>query len=72
MMGIVMIDGVGARLDGLVDVAFDFYHQRMTHSSDLPKAGSPIKEVKRTPSLDPPLRMSYILILLMRSSLFYR
>lgn len=62
MMGIVMIEGVGARLDGLVDVPLDFYHQRMTNS---------IKEVKRIPSLDPPLRTSYILMLLTRSSLFY-
>ena len=40
MMGIMMIDGAAARLDGLVEVASDFYYRRMTLASDLPKAGA--------------------------------
>lgn len=60
MMGIMMIDGVGARLDGLVEVAYDFYYRRMTISSDVPKVGSAVKESKRASSLDPPLRMAYV------------
>lgn len=54
-MGVLMIDSVGARLDGLVEVAFDFYYRRMTLSSGLPRSGLTLKEPKRTYSIDPPL-----------------
>lgn len=50
MMGIMMIDGAAARLDGLVEVTSDFYFRRMTLASDLPK---------RVLSIDPPLRMEF-------------
>ena len=54
MTGVQIVDGVSA---GLVETAPDFYYRRTNLSSDLPKAGSAIKEHKRTHSLDPPLRM---------------
>lgn len=56
MMGVMMIDSVGARLDGLVEVAFDFYHRRMALGSDLPKTASAVKEPRRASSIDPPFR----------------
>ena len=65
MMGIVMIDGV-ARLDGLVEVASDFYYRRMTHASDLPKAVATARESKRVLPIDPPLRMEFSETFLMK------
>jgi len=71
MMGIVMIDGASARLDGLVEVASDFYYRRMTLVSDLPKAGATPRETKRALSVDPPVRKELSMPLLINSSLLY-
>lgn len=68
MMGIMMID---TRLDGLVEVASDFYYRRMTHASDLPKAVATAKESKRVLPIDPPFRMELSVTFLMNSSLLY-
>jgi hypothetical protein len=50
----MMIDNVGARLDGLVEVAFEFYNRRMTLASELPKTPSAAKEPRKASSVDPP------------------
>jgi len=70
-MGVMMIDNVGARLDGLVEVAFEFYHRRMTLASDLPKTASAVKEPRKASSVDPPFRMHLSYCSLIRSPLFY-
>jgi len=56
LMSVRMIDGVNARLDGLVEVAFDLYHRRRAHGSDMPKTVSPSREPQRTIPVDPPYR----------------
>jgi hypothetical protein len=55
MMGVLTIDNVGARLDGLVEVAYDFYYRRMTIASDLSKSALVEKEAKQEVRVDPPL-----------------
>lgn len=57
MMGVLTIDGVGARLDDWVDVAFDFYYRRMTLASDLSKTSPVQKGVLHGRRTDPPLGM---------------
>ena len=53
MMGVLTIDSVGARLDGLVEVAYDFYYRRMTIASDLSKSSLVEKEGKQEERVDP-------------------
>jgi hypothetical protein len=53
MMGVLTIDSVGARLDGLVEVAYDFYYRRMTIASDLSKSSLVEKGGKQEPRVDP-------------------
>jgi hypothetical protein len=71
IMGVMMIDNVGARLDGLVEVAFEFYNRRMTLASELPKTASAAKEPRKASSVDPPFRMHLSYCPLIRSSVFY-
>ena len=72
MMGVMMIDNVGARLDGLVEVAFDFYNRRMPFGPGLSKTTSAIKEPRRASSVDPPFRRSLSYTWLIDSSVFHR
>lgn len=53
MMGVLTIDSVGARLDGLVEVAYDFYYRRMTIASDLSKSSLVEKGGKQEARVDP-------------------
>ena len=69
IMGVMMIDNVGARLDGLVEVAFEFYNRRMTLGSELPKTAA--KEPRKASSVDPPFRMHLSYCPLIHSSVFY-
>jgi hypothetical protein len=58
MMGVLMIDNVGARLDGLVEVAHDFYYRRMTVASDFAKSTLVEREAKQETRVDPLLGSS--------------
>jgi hypothetical protein len=71
MMGVLVIDGVGARVDSLGEVAFDLYHRRMTLTSALPKTVPLSREAKRAQSVDPLLRMLLRLPVLICSSIRY-
>jgi hypothetical protein len=55
MMGVLTIDSVGTRLDGLVEEAYNFYYRRMTIASDLYKSSLVEKEAKQEAPVDPPL-----------------
>lgn len=60
MMGVLTIDNVGARLDGLVEVAYDFYYHRMTIASDLSKSALVETEAKQEARVDPSLGCSLV------------
>jgi len=53
MMGVLTIDNVGTRLDGLVEVAYNFYYRRMTIASDIYKSSLVEKEEKQEAPADP-------------------
>lgn len=57
-----MIDDFGSRLDGLVDIAFDFYYRRMTVTANRLKT-LPAKEPRRTSTLDPVIRILQLVTL---------
>ena len=56
-----MIDDFGSRLDGLVDVAFDFYYRRMTVTANRLKT-LPAREPRRTSTLDPVIRILRVVV----------
>ena len=57
MVGVLMIDGVGARVDGWLEAVNDFYHLRMTLGTDLQKSVAVGRDAKRILAVDPPLRI---------------
>ena len=71
MMGVLTIDSVGARLDGLVEVSYDFYYRRMTIASDLSKSSLVETEAKQEARVGPPYCKSFSLELI-RSTILDR
>ena len=71
MMGVLTIDNVGTRLDGLVEVAYNFYYRRMTIASDIYKSSLVEKEEKQEAPADPLLGW-FLLTLADSSAILHR